>query len=155
MRKPSFGVTSLAIVTLSIIGALRVIYEPLLPPSPTEHLITVPATEPMPAPIVEIDWKQTMELGIKEAKRKKSGLLIFFVDPSNSYAKQLEIKVFRDPEMARFVNRNFIPVKINLDQYPEWRQVILPVQRLGRFFDPGVELIVARQDGTLVNQYFI
>ncbi len=96
-----------------------------------------------------------MELGVKEAKRKRSGLLIFFVDPSNAYAKQLEIRVFRDPEMARFVNRNFIPVKINLDQYPEWRQIILPFQRLRRYFEPGAELVVTRQDGTLVNQYVI
>ena len=155
MKKPSFGVTSFAVLTLSVIGVFRVIYAPLLPSSPTEYLVTVPQTEPLPAPIVEINWRRTIEDGRVEAKRRKLGLFIMFLDPASFYAKEIEVKIFRDPEMARFVNRNFVPVKVNLDQYPEWGQAILPLQRLVRYYDPGVELVVTTQDGTLVDRYGI
>jgi hypothetical protein len=155
MKKPSFGVTSFAVITLSAIGIFRVIYAPLLPSSPTEYLVTVPNSEPLPAPIVEINWKRTVEDGRIEAKRRKLGMMILFLDPSSYSAKELEIKVFRAPEMARFVNRNFVPVKVNLDQYPEWAQAVLPLQRLGRYFDPGVDLLISTQDGTLVDRYGI
>ena len=155
MRKPSFGVTAFAVVTLSLIGAFRVLYEPLLPPSPTEYLVTIPSFEPLPAPIVEIQWKQSVEEGVTDAKKRKLGLLLFFIDPANIYAKQLELKVFRDPEMARFVNRNFVPVKVNLNQYPEWSQSLLPLQRIRRYFDPGAELVVTNQDGTLINHFVV
>ena len=155
MRKPSFGVTAFAVVTLSLIGAFRVVYEPLLPPSPTEYLVTVSSTDALPAPIVEIDWKQSVELGHVEAKRRKLGLLILFVEPSNIYAKQIELNVFRDPEMARFVNRNFVAVKVNLDQYPEWSQVVLPIQRVVRYFDPGAELVVTDQNGILIDHFSV
>ena len=155
MRKPSFGVTAFAVLTLSLIGTLRVIYEPMLPASPTEYLVTVPASEPTAAPIVEIGWKQSVEQAHIEAKRRKLGLLLVFLDPANTYAKHFELKVFRDPEMARFINRNFVAVKINLDQYPEWSQVVLPMQRLGRYVEPGVELVVTSHEGTLINHYFL
>lgn len=153
MRKPSFGVTTTAIVVLCLIGGFKVLYEPLLPPSPTEYLITLPSTETLPAPIVEIDWKRSIEEGRQEAKRRKLGMLIFFVDPSNYYAKQLELDDFRDPEVARFVNRSFVPVKINLDQYPEWSQTVLPLQRLGRYIEPGIELLVTDSDGHLIDHF--
>jgi hypothetical protein len=155
MRKPTFGVTALAVVTLSLLGVFRVAYEPLLPPSPTEYLVSVPSTEPQPAPIVEINWKKTIEQGRVEAKRRKVGLLILLLDPSNSYAKQLELKVFRDPEMARFVNRSFVPVKINLAQYPDWGQITLPTERLTKYVEPGVELLIADLEGDLVGRYVI
>ncbi len=155
MRKPTFGVTALAVVTLSMLGVFRVAYEPLLPPSPTEYLVTVPSSEPQPAPIVEINWKKTIEQGRLEAKRRKLGLLILLVEPANSYARQVELSVFRDPEMARFVNRAFVPVKINLDQYPDMRQVTLPKQRLVRNIESGIELLVTDFEGALVGHYLI
>ena len=153
MRKPSFGVTAFAVLTLSLIGVLRVIYEPMLPASPTEYLVTVPASEPIPAPIVEIGWKQSIDQAHLDAKRRKLGLLLVFMDPANTYSKHFELKVFRDPEVARFINRNYVPVKIDLDQYPEWSQVVLPLQRLGRYVEPGVELVVTSQDGNLISHY--
>ncbi|MBS1700178.1 MAG: hypothetical protein JST12_00830 [Armatimonadetes bacterium] len=155
MRKPTFGVTAGAVVALSLVGVAKVFYEPLLPSSPTEYLVTVPSTDSVPAPIVEINWKRTIDDGQAEAKRRKVGILIFFVDPSNFYAKQLELDVFRDPEVARFVNRSFSAVKVNLDQYPEWSQVVLPVQRLGRYIEPGVELVVTDSDGRLIDHYSV
>ena len=155
MRKPSFGVTSFAVVTLSAIGIFRFIYAPLLPASTTEYLVTIPNSEPLPAPIVEINWKRSLEDGRNEAKRRKLGLLILFLDPSSIYAKEIETKAFREPEMARFVNRNFVPVKINLDQYPEWAQTVLPLQRLGRYFGAGVDIVITNQNGTLIDRYGI
>jgi hypothetical protein len=155
MRKPSFGVTAFAVVTLSIVGMFRVFYEPLLPPSPTEYLVSVPRSEPQPAPIVEIGWKRSIEQAQSEGKRRKTGLMILFIDPSNIYAKQIELKVFRDPEMARFVNRTFVPVKINLDQFPEWGQVTQPLQRLSGYFEHGIELVVTNQDGELISHYVL
>lgn len=151
MRKPAFKVTAGAIITLTLIGVFRVIYEPLLPPSPTEYILTLPASEHLAAPIVEINWKQTIEEAQVDAKRRKLGILIFFVDPSDMYAKKIELSVFRDPEVCRVVNRNFVAVKINLDKYPEWFQAISPIQRLGRYLDPGADLVVTTQDGTLID----
>ena len=155
MKKPSFGVTAFAIVTLSFIGVLRAVYEPSLPSSTTEYIVSVPPTESLPAPIVEINWKRSVEEGIKEAKKRRLGILFFFIEPSSITAKKLEIKVLRDPEMARFVNRNFVPVKVNLDLYPEWSQIILPIQRLGRYYDPAAELVVSTQDGVLVDHFSV
>jgi hypothetical protein len=155
MRKPSFTVTTCAIVALALIGVFRVIYEPLLPPSPTEDIVSVPSSEPVPAPIVEINWRRTLEEGHAEAKRRKIGMFIFFIDPSSYYGKQLELDTLRDPEVARFINRNFAAVKVNLDQYPEWAQAILPIQRLGRSLEPGIDLVVTDSDGKLIDHYII
>ena len=155
MRKPTFGVTALAVTILSVITVLRVAYEPLLPASPTEYLVSVPSSDPQSAPIVEIGWTKDIQTGLTEARRKKVGILIMFIDPSNVYAKQMELKVFRNPEMARFVSRSFVPIKINLDQYPEWRQAIQPLQRLKQVVEPGIELVVADQDGTLIDHYVV
>ena len=146
-------VTGASVLILSAIGFFRVLYEPLLPSSPTEYLVTVPKHDTVPAPIVEIDWKRTMAEGQSEAKRRKLGMLIFLVDPSNYYAKELELDTFRDPEVARFVNRTFVAVKIDLDEHPEWAQVLLPLRRLNRYVDSGVDLVVTNEDGELINHF--
>lgn len=140
---------------LCLVGLFKVVYEPLLPASPTEYLVTIPPSNPLPAPIVEINWRRSIAEAREEAKRRKLGILIFLLDPSNYYAKQLELDGFRDPEVARFVNRNFVAAKINLDQYPEWSQSILPIQRLGRYIEPGVDLVTTDQDGRLINHYVV
>ena len=152
MRKPSFGVTASALVLLTALGFFRVIYEPQLPASSTEYLVTVPSSSSIPAPIVEINWKRSIEEGQAEAKRRKTGLLILLIDPSSSYSKDLELKAFRDAEVSRYVNRNFVPVKINLDQFPEWGQSVLPVQRLGHMVETGFDLVVADTDGKLLDR---
>lgn len=127
----------------------------MLPPSPTEYLVTIPKFDSVPAPVVEIEWKRSINEGQADAQRRKMPLLIFFVDPSNYYAKQLELDIFRDPEVARFVNRSFVPVKINLDEKPEWSQSILPIQRLYRYLEPGVDLAVTDLDGKLIDHFAV
>lgn len=147
MRRPTFSVTGGVVCALVAIGAFRVIFQPLLPPSTTGYLITPSSGERVPGAVVEVNWQRTIEEGLAAAKKAKKPMLVFLADPANMFAKQLELGAFRDAELARFVNRHFMPIKINLDDKPEWASILDSAVSGFQFRDPGCRLIVLDQTG--------
>lgn len=129
--------------------------QPLLPPSTTSYLITPAKGEVVPGAVVEVAWTRTVDEGLVVAKRSKKPLLMFLADPANVFAKQLELGAFRDAELARYVNRHFVPIKVNLDDKPEWAAVLDSAVAGFQYRDPGCRLVVFDQTGRPVSSFAI
>ncbi|HLO99579.1 MAG TPA: DUF255 domain-containing protein, partial [Fimbriimonas sp.] len=147
MRRPTFSVTGGTVCVLVFIGAVRMVLQPLLPPSTTSYLITPAKGEVVPGAVVEVVWERAVDQGLITAKRVKKPMLVFLADPANVFAKQLELGAFRDAELARYVNRHFVPIKVNLDDKPEWSAVLDSAVAGFQYRDPGCRLVVFDQAG--------
>ncbi len=151
MKNPKFGVTTFAVCVLSAIGITRVILTPRLPASATEKLVTIGLREAPPATTVEVKWKSVSEATFDEARRLRKPMLLLVLDPKDPIARSMEVDVFRDSEVARFVNRNFVGIKVNSDEFPEVDRLILPINRMLAGTRGGLTVAWFDSDGTLID----
>lgn len=72
----------------------------------------------LPIKAREINWIEYSESALATSKVKKKAALLYFYDDSSG-SKLMERKTMSDPEIAYFINENFVPFAINgkLDKY--------------------------------------
>ena len=63
-------------------------------------------------------WVPTIETAQQMATQQNQLVLLHFWSPTCSPCVQLEQTVFNDPNVAQSLARDYVPVKINVDQYP-------------------------------------
>jgi hypothetical protein len=151
MKRPAFNVTSGVVLVLSGIGLLSVLAQPYLPKSESDRLITLVPNEQLPAPVIDMNWQPTPDLALQTAKREKKGVLIFLASPTNRRSRELETVAFRDSEVVRFIRRNFIAAKVNLDTFGEFENFAFPLTRATTPHAPGVGLLILNSKGKLVD----
>jgi thioredoxin-related protein len=62
-----------------------------------------------------IDWKGYEE-GISTSKRDSKKLLITFYADWCTYCKVMDRETFRDSAVVSYINKNFVPVKVNSEK---------------------------------------
>ena len=150
MQNPKFGVTAFTATVLTIICVGKVLLYPYLPPSKSERLVTVDRRNAPPASAVELAWQTEPTTAVRAAVKLRKALLWVIIDPRDSNARDLETLALRDPEIVRLINRYFIPVKLNSDNYPEAERLVFPVSRLQSYLRPGATILVTTPAGRLI-----
>lgn len=151
MKNPSFSVTALAISALTIVAVFKVVSLRFLPPSEVDRTLTLPNNRSLPAPLIEVGWRSSLEEAAQEAKRKNLGLFVFCLDPTSLQARQWETNLFRESELVRVIRRHFIPVKLLSEQEKYLAGLILPLGRTQTYSLPGVSATALLPDGTLLS----
>lgn len=151
MKNPSFSVTALTVSTLALVAIFKVIALPHLPPSQVDQLETLPNNRSMPAPLIEVGWRSSLEEAAQEAKRKNLGLFVLCIDPTSLQARQWETGLFRESELVRVVRRHFIPVKLKIEDEKYLSSLILPLGRTQTYALPGVSVTALLPDGKLLS----
>lgn len=60
----------------------------------------------------EITWEETSD-GLKNAASLKKPVLMFFYTEWCIYCKKMDSEVFQDPEISKYLNENFISMRVN------------------------------------------
>lgn len=66
-----------------------------------------------------VDWHPWGEEALKEAQRRELPLFISIGYSSCHWCHVMERESFMDPEIASFLNRHFIPIKVDREEHPE------------------------------------
>lgn len=69
-------------------------------------------------PADAIQW-MTFEEAQQHSQAKSSKFLLYFYTDWCTYCRKLEQSTFLDKDIAAYVNRNFIPVRINSEKKPK------------------------------------
>ncbi len=93
-----------------------------------------------------VRWQPWGQDVLEEARRRDRPILLTLGIWGSPAALHLDRKVFSDPEVAEQINRSFIPVRVDLDEQPEWQGIILPLQKAARLPDHGFEMVVIHPD---------
>ena len=68
--------------------------------------------------------------------------------------RQMDREVFVGPEVANFINANFIPVRIDGGVEPAWVNAYLPLSRSAFGIRPDFQMWVLSPTGTLVQPLY-
>src|SRR5262249_29360735 len=81
-------------------------------------------TQKASQPAESIHWLQDLKAAHKAAVSSGRPMLIVFSGPKCFYCRKLENEVFSQPALARYINRAFVPVHLNLEKNREAAQVL-------------------------------
>jgi len=71
----------------------------------------------------QIRWEQT-SAGMENAGIQKKPVLMFFYADWCIYCKKMDSEVFSDPEISRFMNENFVSVRVNPEKDSETIEIM-------------------------------
>ena len=100
-----------------------------------------------------INWKPFGAKVFDEAKLKQLPILLYFFAPHSRYAKQMDSNVLGETDVERYVERNFVSSRVDLQDSPEWETTYLPFKRTQRPILSDVTLMVLTQDGKIVDSW--
>ncbi|MHC4647658.1 MAG: thioredoxin family protein [Planctomycetota bacterium] len=65
-----------------------------------------------------IDWVEDYDAGLRQAKQQNKPLLLAFYKQFTSYTTATEQDTYRSPKVIKFVEDNFVPIRIDVDDQP-------------------------------------
>ena len=151
MKNPTFSVTALTIAGLTVVAIAKVLLAPSLPASQVDNYITVANPQRLAAPFIEMGWEENFRDGMTLAQSKDYGVLLFLVDPTSVEARNLEMNLFREPELVRLVKRNFIPVRINIGSKSDLASMIYPLSKVNQYALPGASVTTMLPTGEVLS----
>ncbi len=153
MRKPSFLVVTIVVVTLGVFGlGVRALRE-FLPSPPTNRMEAESADFMRQGAFHALDWRPLGDAAMSEARRADRPILLVLGTSWSTEARRMDQRIFSDPEVASFLSRNFVCVRVDLDERPQWRSAFLPVSRGQGLISSGFQMFYLDPQGQLFDFY--
>lgn len=91
-------------------------------------------------------WRPWGRDSLAESAKSSKPILLTLGRWGIPSALHLDRQVLTDPEVAEQINRSFVPVRIDLAEYPEWQSAFLPLRKMSLLPEPLFELAVLTPD---------
>ncbi|MEZ0327456.1 MAG: DUF255 domain-containing protein [Fimbriimonas sp.] len=150
MFRPGFNAVSGVLATLCVLALIASILRPLLPPAATNQLNFSEEDFLRRAAHQAIDWQELKAASVAKAKKEKKPILLVIGVVSSGLGQLLDATSFQDDDVARYLNRYFVPIRIDGLQHPEWINAFFPIWRLKLEFLPGLQIWVLTPEGEIV-----
>ncbi len=71
------------------------------------------------SPAQEVAWRKDYATALKEAKEKGQPLFLSFTMVGCRWCHTLDVSTYRDPEIAKALREQFVPLKVQAEDYPD------------------------------------
>lgn len=150
MRGPTYSVTTGVLVALSGVAAVRLIFEGQIPP-PNPDITTWGGGEFVArAETQDVAWRKLDKKAFDEAQQLSRPVIVVVGVPWSAVGRQAD-DAFATPEVARALNRGFIPIRVDGSQDPRWLSQFLPLHRTQTGFSIGFQAWVFDLKGRLID----
>ena len=118
------------LATLCLIALVASLLRPHLPPAATNQLTFSNEDFLRRAAHQAIDWQELTPKALETARTQRKAILLVIGVVSSGLGQILDDTSFQDDDVARYLNRHFVPIRIDGLQHPEWINAYFPVGRL-------------------------
>ncbi len=94
-----------------------------------------------------VAWQTDLHAATDQASRSQQLVLVHFWAPWCQYCLRMDKEVFSKPEVAQAIQQNYVPVKINADDYPSVAKAFGVKNLPSEFLMTSSGTVVARLDG--------
>jgi uncharacterized protein YyaL (SSP411 family) len=153
-RRGAYPAVTFTVVTLAVLFAGAERLRPLIPDQEPAGVSTRPGRFFEAVAQHRIVWRALDDEPFDEARRRDRLVLLAVGSGSNWTGRAVDASVFSTDEVAQRLNREFVCVRVDSDERPEWRSALWPLSGPAMGADPGWLLTVLRPDGTPVHALF-
>ncbi|MCE9557763.1 MAG: DUF255 domain-containing protein [Armatimonadetes bacterium] len=139
-QKPLFPFATATVVIVSLLGLGLNFVRPLVPRSGKNTLVageedylSVGTEQPIP-------WRNLDPTVFVEAKRREMPIMLVCGDVCDRAARQVDRDVFGNREITAWIRTNFIPVRVDLSQFPSWRDTYMQLYRTRSYVNPNFHI---------------
>lgn len=146
IRRPGFGVVTSVVTVLVVMGIVVHSIRPLIPPVPTNDMEGETEAFLRAGRLQPIPWHTLEQEAVAEAQRAQRPILLFIGVITSETTRRADA-AFSDPDLSRYVSRQFVPVRIDGLESPAWVNAMHPVSRLEGPFQPEAQIWLVSPDG--------
>lgn len=150
-RTPNYAAVATAVAVQSVVFAVAALLRPHISPLPASPLAGMQADYLRRAARQPVRWRVVSDDPFREAQRLDRPVFVVAGSAKSATARAFDFRILGLPEVAERLNREFVPVRIDLDQMPEWASAVLPASAAAAnvdeawwsgCFDPAGNLLV-------------
>lgn len=150
-RTPQYSAVATAIVAQAAVFSLAALLRPYIGPPAPGPMDGLAADFLQRGARQRIHWRVLSDEPFLEAQRLDRPVVIVAGSAKSASARAFDFRILNGLEVAERLNREFVPVRIDLDQMPEWSAAVLPVSMAAgnddeafwaACFDPAGTLLV-------------
>lgn len=93
-----------------------------------------------------VRWRALTSASLAESSKSSKPILLTLGRWGVPSALHLDRQVLTDPEVAEQINRSFVPIRVDLEENPEWQSAFLPLRKMTLLPEPLFELAVLTPD---------
>ncbi len=150
MFRPGFSAVSGVLAILCLLALVASVLRPFLPPPATNKLNLSQEDFLRRAAHQAIDWQELKAASVAKARAERKPILLVIGVVASGLGQLMDETSFRDDDVARYINRYFVPIRVDGLQNPEWINAFFPISRLKLEFLPGTQLWALTPDGEIV-----
>lgn len=151
MRHLRFSVAVNVLLVLSFFALCRLVLSPYLPKPPPNRLRDAFGEFLSRAKYQPVNWRLLGNAAIAEARQTGHPILLVIGTPWSQVARSIDETTFSDPEIALLINRQFVPVRVDGSEQPEWLGAFLPISRQNYGLSEGFQIWALTPDGTILD----
>src|SRR4051794_28926376 len=129
MSKPSFSIVALTLVVLAALGAVVQSFKALLPPPQPNAMEAEVGTYMRQASQQAIRWHPLSKGALDIANTQDKPILLVVGAAWSRNGRAADLGLFADPEVATIVEKNFVPIRVDCNESPEWLNAYFPLNR--------------------------
>ncbi len=149
MRRPSYAAVTGVTAAMVFLGFARVALVRFIPPPHPQIAQWGQGEFVRRAQAQEISWRPLGPKAFQEAQALSRPVLLVVGVPWSALGRQAD-QTFAVPEVARALNRNFVPIRVDTAQDPRWISQFLPLQRTHMGFGVGFQAWAFDLKGRLI-----
>lgn len=148
---------TLVLTLMSVFTAGMKYMQAKLPPPPPNRLATSSADFLLQASGERVNWYSYSDTAFAEARRQDKPILLAVGAPYSQFGRDLDRYVLSAKEVVNYLNRNFICVRVDLMEQPDWLNNYLPISRFQSmengpaqlFFTSGLQFWILDSEGRM------
>lgn len=140
MPRPTYTMVTFVLVCVSVIGALHYAFSGMIPLPPENSLADQPGEYVRQGSRQPVKWRLLSSETFAEARRLDKPIMLVLGCAWSSLARRADGLLFDAPDLAERINQQFIPVRVDLNQDPEFLSAFLPASRATVRFDTAFQI---------------
>ncbi len=129
MQRPSYAVVTICVTGLAVFGLVTHYAGPLAPPEPPNALEMESGDFLRQASRQRVDWKLPTPEAFALARRLGKPIMFVVGTPWSEVGRRVDERIFADPEVAAYLSRHFISIRVDGQERPEWLATYMPLSR--------------------------
>lgn len=147
MRKPGFGVVTLVVCLIAVLGFVVRLVSPFLPEPKPNRLAAETADYLRQGAHESVDWHTVSVESFALARRLNRPILMLVGTDLSQTGRYADNEIFRDPEVQSILAKNFLCIRVDGTDQPSWLSAFLPLTRTKVALTPGFQVWVLDAQG--------